>query len=1036
MRPRKLTLKNVGPFVGELDIDFSSLDEIFLISGRTGSGKTTIFDALCFALYGSLPGSRRLYADRLRSDHAPPGELCSVTLDFALGSRAYRVERRPRQEQAKKRGEGTRAVDEQASFYELDGNRALPFTMKKSEIDAKIRELIGLSAEEFCKIVLLPQGEFARFLQQNTSERREVLGKLFPVDAALAIREKAADRVKELKTQLQEAEGALAALAPADTDFSARRAGAEAALKEADEQLQALRKKEAGLRLVLSFFQREEALRSSLDQVREEYRTLEKEGSLHQGREERLEKARAALPLQQEWLRTTEYKSALDNEKAALDRAEAALEKAAAAFRLLEEQGAAAEQTRAEILSLRDRRSVLVPLLAEEERFEAQSAALRELKDKIGRLCSGREEAARGLEDLEERLRKLEAQVLEGEAAEKGWEAARARLELLKEAVRIAKEAAFLEAETIPLREACGALEGSCAELEKNLPVLKEEYEHLERGKEAFEKSSAASRLALELHKGEPCPVCGSTEHPVPAAAAPRQFGIEERLPALKDAYVRAGQELASKRALASSKKDQLAGIGAREEKLQSEYSALCKNMGKDSAPGTMPELSRADAQLREQAAELTALSAVRDAGRRAASQLGQVRGERDALRDRIAGSEKELAVLETRKKALEEARDLSRSTYEDLIRVWEAPDVRSALDALDRRLLEKEKAAADYERQKEEAGLALAAAGAGAAAAKESHAQAELRHREALAAFNGRLKVSPFPDLEALEAASASEAELKSLEDIIRRYGEKKAELSALIKKLEADLDALIKEKEALPHGGTGAETEQELAALEGREAEAQENRDRAAEELAAAGRDEEQYRRALARREELALKTRRYKALSDDLSGNDKKKPAFDVWLLGRYLSEISAYATKRLEKMSEGRYALILDREGDGSRGKTGLDLAVFDAATGKSRPCGTLSGGETFMASISLALGLADSIQARSGGVRLDAVFIDEGFGSLDEASLDKALNILDELREHRMVGLISHVGELRLRIPSRIEIHKTPSGSRIALKTNT
>jgi exonuclease SbcC len=133
-----------------------------------------------------------------------------------------------------------------------------------------------------------------------------------------------------------------------------------------------------------------------------------------------------------------------------------------------------------------------------------------------------------------------------------------------------------------------------------------------------------------------------------------------------------------------------------------------------------------------------------------------------------------------------------------------------------------------------------------------------------------------------------------------------------------------------------------------------------------------------------------------------------------------------------MSEGRYALILDREGEGSRSKTGLDLAVFDANTGKSRPCGTLSGGESFMASISLALGLADSIQARSGGIRLDAVFIDEGFGSLDEASLEKALNILDELREQRMVGIISHVGEMRSRIPSRIEVSKTPSGSKVSV----
>jgi len=134
-----------------------------------------------------------------------------------------------------------------------------------------------------------------------------------------------------------------------------------------------------------------------------------------------------------------------------------------------------------------------------------------------------------------------------------------------------------------------------------------------------------------------------------------------------------------------------------------------------------------------------------------------------------------------------------------------------------------------------------------------------------------------------------------------------------------------------------------------------------------------------------------------------------------------------------MSEGRYRLILDADREGGRGLSGLDLAVFDAYTGRERPCATLSGGESFMASISLALGLADSIQARSGGIRLDAVFIDEGFGSLDEASLDKALGILDEIRDHRMVGLVSHVGEMRARIPSRVEIEKTSAGSRIRVE---
>ena len=180
------------------------------------------------------------------------------------------------------------------------------------------------------------------------------------------------------------------------------------------------------------------------------------------------------------------------------------------------------------------------------------------------------------------------------------------------------------------------------------------------------------------------------------------------------------------------------------------------------------------------------------------------------------------------------------------------------------------------------------------------------------------------------------------------------------------------------------------------------------------------------------LAAEARRYKALSDDLSGKNPRKLPFDSWLLANYLEEAAAYATRRLEKMSEFRYSLLLDAARQQGRGYSGLDLMVFDSHTGKTRPCATLSGGESFMASISLALGLADSIQNRSGGVKLDTIFIDEGFGSLDDASLDKALVILDELRDRRMVGLISHVGEMRSRIPSRVEVVKTASGSRIEI----
>jgi exonuclease SbcC len=225
-------------------------------------------------------------------------------------------------------------------------------------------------------------------------------------------------------------------------------------------------------------------------------------------------------------------------------------------------------------------------------------------------------------------------------------------------------------------------------------------------------------------------------------------------------------------------------------------------------------------------------------------------------------------------------------------------------------------------------------------------------------------------------------------------------------------------------------------LESLEAETAEAEAERDRTAAALDALERDAVRLREETRRYDELAKNAAALTGLADDLSGKNPKKKSFDAWLLGLYLAEVAAYATRRLERMSESRYSLLLNNTGETGRARTGLDLAVFDAYTGKTRPCATLSGGESFMASISLALGLADSIQNRTGGIRLDAVFVDEGFGSLDDAALEKALGILEELRDHRMVGLISHVGEMKSRIPSRIEVLKSGSGSKIRIEKDT
>ncbi|MDR0513292.1 MAG: AAA family ATPase, partial [Treponema sp.] len=212
MRPEKLVMENFGPYSGRVELDFSKLQDIFLVTGKTGAGKTTIFDAICFALYGKVPGSRGNHPGKLYSDHAAEGSMSFVSFEFSIGEasydkssdisgvnsssrqKRYLVERTPKQERKKKRGEGIIVLDETLAVYEISAGaktetHKIALASKKSEGDAKIKSLIGLDAEEFFKVVLLPQGEFAEFLKQNTSDRQKVLGKLFPVDNAMRVKE-------------------------------------------------------------------------------------------------------------------------------------------------------------------------------------------------------------------------------------------------------------------------------------------------------------------------------------------------------------------------------------------------------------------------------------------------------------------------------------------------------------------------------------------------------------------------------------------------------------------------------------------------------------------------------------------------------------------------------------------------------------------------------------------------------------------------------------------------------------------------------
>jgi exonuclease SbcC len=503
----------------------------------------------------------------------------------------------------------------------------------------------------------------------------------------------------------------------------------------------------------------------------------------------------------------------------------------------------------------------------------------------------------------------------------------------------------------------------------------------------------------------------------------------EVELSALNAEYL--GKEAALEKNLSDA-----SGLGAEATEIKRGIPGEIALPGGIGAP--LPPAGEFDRIIKEASAVLNELVPRQGKIREAESRIKILYRKGEGLRKGLMENERELAGMAEKEKNLAAGIEDAGRRYETLKRSLEAeiPGVLS-LERLDKLLAEKEGLIGSYREQFDQAGRNLAAAQADERNALKRRDETEGELAEAGAALGRELAASPFKDPKTLtESLLEREAE-EALDREIKNWYEEKARLDSQIAEQERHLALIRQELENLgeapyeaPRASPLEAAAERLRALEEEIREGEAERDRTYAELTGLEKDREALEEADRRCRDLSEKARGLRALADDLAGKNPRKKPFDSWLLGLYLAEVAAFATRRLEKMSESRYSLLLDSERESGRGYAGLDLIVFDAYTGKTRPCATLSGGESFMASISLALGLADSIQSRSGGVRLDAVFIDEGFGSLDEASLDKALLILDELREHRMVGLISHVGEMRSRIPCRVEVIKSGSGSRI------
>jgi len=1008
LKPHRLHLEAFGPYAEPTAIDFDTLSDegLFLIHGSTGAGKTFLLDALSFALYGEVSGDRNVRS--LKSDHAAPAAVPRVQLEFSCGGARYRVERCPAYTAPKARGQGFTEKAAQAVLWRLNGAEAEPIASRTTEVSREVEQLVGLTGPQFRQVILLPQGRFAEVLRARAEEREALLKTLFDTvrfeqagfwldERAKAARLELAEQNRHLEQLQRQAEQTWRPFAPPDDASATGEAGTTDPAGEPKPppppSLAELQQRIAAV--VATAAQHLQQTSASLQAAQQTMATLERQAD----RWDRRASAAATLAdLEAKQPLVDDYRQRLQRAEQA-EALRASLEaEASARLELQQLQERLSSQLRHAIRA-RDAAQALpqelvlldllaVPALealgharnalaARRAEVTALSRQAQEAAQARAAAEQARQLAANAAASLSSGGAALDSRQQQLQAATEAWRqacSARDQLDGLRRAAAAAAERAeageALSAALARQGEAISAqnrADAHCNAAQARLLELRER-----------QIAGMAARLAGGLRPGAPCPVCGAHEHPAPAQPSDDAVADATLLAAERDLNVAsaAAKRTATERATVEA---ELRGL---QEKA-----------------GTAADDPAAARQAAEQA----------NTSLKRASDLA---AEVDRLQQAIQTHERELQVLQS---------SLQSATTEQAVQTRAAADADARATALQAGITAE--LGEGVEPQAVLAGFtALEEALTALAQGAEASGAATTRLQQASARLQRELAGTPFADGAAVQAALKEERWRLDLAERIANVERQLIEVRAVLK--SADLADLPEQRPdtAAAQAAMAAADAARTAAVE-RHSEARTAR----QEIERLAAEQQQAAAALQTAQQRASLL---SAVADRCLGRTAPYISLQRWVLSAYLDEICRYANQRLELMTSGRYRLRLSDEGGRGGRNAGLGLRVLDAYTGEEREVSSLSGGETFQASLALALGVADAVQAHSGGVHLDALFIDEGFGSLDPDSLQLAMDELDRLRDGgRMIGVISHVGALKERIRAGIAISTGERGSR-------
>lgn len=909
MRPLTLTLSAFGPYAGQITLALEQLGKngLYLIRGDTGAGKTSIFDAIAFALYGEASGDQR-EAAMFRSQYAAPDTPTFVELTFESAGKIYRVRRVPEYTRPAKRGGGVTLQRAEAELTMPDGR----VVTRVKEVGQAVREIVGVDREQFAQIAMIAQGDFLKLLVASTEERMRIFRQIFhtgryqKLQAALKDQLAALSRARDkLRDGLMQAVGS--ARYPADSVLGQRLADAQAGrllLQETAALLDEIVRQDSAA---------QEAGRRALErldkQIGQAARTLGQARELAAARTQLRDAQAKRQAIQQEMEKAGAARAALAARKPERE----ALAQQAAAL--------AEEVRRHEACSRLDQ-----ALEAAQKRYTAGCAAQAACAKQLTDLADQQAAARAGQERLADSAIRAEKQRAEHAALLEEQRAFNGLSRDLDAVAASARQYARVQKDYLAAAQSAEAAQGR--------------YQQMNR---AF-LDEQAGILALGLQDGAPCPVCGACSHPRPAQVtlgAPREADLEQAKQQAAAAQAEAGRLSAEAGQLRGALEARRAGLQQRARELLGDVP--CEEMAE--------QIAAAGAALRDR---LAACKSALDQAQQDMRQLDQFGHTLRTLEQAVQQAQaRQAAAQQAIARAEQDTQHLARQKQE-LADGLRYPDQAAA-----RRAAQQTKdTIQDLDRRTEQAEQAYQACKSQADALEGT-----------IAALAGQLEHAPEIDMETIQAElEACNARRRALED-----GQ-----TARAARLDRNQDAL---RALETHGAALAEAEQKWGWV---------------------------------------------KSLADTAGGQlvGREKIMLETYVQMTYFDRILARANTRLMVMSRGQYELKRRAQAENNRRQSGLELDVVDHYNGSVRSVKTLSGGESFQAALSLALGLSDEVQSAAGGVQLDVMFVDEGFGSLDEEALEQAVRALSDLSGgNRLIGIISHVEALARRIDRQIVVTK-------------